>query len=198
RGRRRSRFPCTFTGAGSIDLAIVPGSRATRARSGPMTPTIVRARRADAAYLTRISRAAKRHWGYPESLLRLWRGDLTVTPGFIDRHPVYHAVHRGRVVGFYAISGTGRVRELEHMWVHPTHMGAGVGRALFAHLVQRLHAMGVRRLDVASDPNAEGFYHRIGAGGVATIAASPAGSRPPRLPSALRGSRRSAARQRPR
>ena len=163
-----------------------------------MTPEIVRARRDDAAQLTRISRAAKRHWGYPESLLRLWRRDLTVTPGFIDRHPVYHAVRRGRVVGFYAISGTGRVRELEHMWVHPRHMGAGVGRALFAHLVQRLQVMGVRRLDVASDPNAKGFYRRMGARQVGTIASTPAGRTLPLLRFTLRGSRRSAARRRPR
>ena len=163
-----------------------------------MTTTIVRARSADAAHLTRISRAAKRYWGYPESLLRLWRRDLTVTPGFIDRHPVYHAVHRGQAVGFYAISGTGRVRELEHMWVHPRHMGAGVGRALFAHLVQRLHAMGVRRLDVASDPNAEGFYRRMGARRLGTIASTPAGRTLPRLRFMVRGSRRSNGRQRPR
>jgi GNAT superfamily N-acetyltransferase len=162
-----------------------------------MTPAIVRARRADATQLTRISRAAKRHWGYPERLLRLWRRDLTVTPGFIDRHPVYHALHRGRVVGFYAIGGTGRVRELEHMWVHPRRMGAGVGRALFAHLVKRLRAMEVRRLDVASDPNAEGFYRRMGARRVGTIASTPAGRTLPLLRFTLRGSR-SDARRRPR
>jgi GNAT superfamily N-acetyltransferase len=155
-----------------------------------MTPAIMRARRADAAELTRISRAAKRHWGYPASLLRLWQRELAVTPGFIDRHPVYQAVHRGRVVGFYAISGTGRVRELEHMWVHPSHIGAGVGRALFAHLVRRLHAMAVKRLDVASDPNAERFYRRMGARRVGTVASTPTGRRLPLLRFTLRAGRR--------
>src|SRR5262249_1721254 len=136
--------------------------RSGTARASPMTPAILRARGSDAADLTRISRAAKRYWGYPEKLIRLWQRDLTVTPGFIERHPVYRAVHRGKAVGFYAVYGTGSARELEHMWVHPKYIGAGVGRALFGHLLRRLRTMEVMRLDVASDPNAEGFYRRMG------------------------------------
>ena len=163
-----------------------------------MTPAILRARRADSADLTRISRAAKRHWGYPETLLRLWQRDLTVTPGFIARHPVYCAVHRGKAVGFYAISGTGSARELEHMWVHPRYIGAGVGRALFAHLLRRLRTMKVRRLDVASDPNAEGFYRRMGARRVGVVASTPEGRLLPLLRLTLQASGRSDQRTRAR
>ncbi len=146
-----------------------------------MNAPIRRARRADAAALTRVAHAAKRYWGYPERLLRLWQRDLTVTPGFIDRHPVYCAAHGGEVVGFYAISGTGPVRELEHLWVHPRRIRAGVGRALFAHLVRRLHVMRVTRLDVASDPNAEGFYRRMGARRVGEVPSTPKGRALPLL-----------------
>jgi len=146
-----------------------------------MSIPIRRARRGDADDLTKIARAAKRFWGYPESLLRLWQRDLTVTPGFIDRHPVYCTARHGKVVGFYAISGTGRVRELEHMWVHPRRIGAGVGRALFAHLVRHLQAMRVTRIDVASDPHAEGFYRRMGARRVGTVPSTPQGRTLPLL-----------------
>ena len=163
-----------------------------------MAPAILRARGVDAADLTRISRAAKRYWGYPEKLLRLWQRDLTVTPGFIERHPVYRAVHRGKAVGFYAISGTGDARELEHMWVHPKYIGTGVGRALFGHLLRRLRTMEVRRLDVASDPNAEGFYRRMGARRVGVIPSTPEGRVLPLLRLTLRASRRSDQRQRAR
>ena len=161
-----------------------------------MTPAILRARGSDAAHLTRISRAAKRHWGYPEKLLRLWQRDLTVTPGFIERHPVYRAVYRGKAVGFYAISGTGNARQLEHMWVHPRYIGAGVGRALFAHLLRRLRTMQVRRLDVLSDPNAEGFYRRMGARQVGVVPSTPEGRVLPLLRLTLRGSERNDRRER--
>ena len=163
-----------------------------------MAPAILRARGVDAADLTRISRAAKRYWGYPEKLLRLWQRDLTVTPGFIEHHPVYRAVHRGKAIGFYAISGTGTGRELEHMWVHPKYIGAGVGRALFSHLLRRLRTMEVRRLDVASDPNAEGFYLRMGARRVGVVPSTPEGRVLPLLRLTLRASGRRDQRERAR
>jgi GNAT superfamily N-acetyltransferase len=143
--------------------------------------------------LTRIARAAKRFWRYPAPLIRLWRTDLTVTPGFIARHPVYCAMRGSRAVGFYALSGTGAQRELEHMWVSPRHIGTGVGRALFTHLVERLGALGVTRLRVASDPNAEGFYRAMGGRRIGTVASTPAGRYLPlfvvRIPRARRRKR---------
>lgn len=146
-----------------------------------MEISIRRARRADAGALTRIAHAAKGHWGYPKELLDLWKEDITITPGFIARQPVYCAVRGRQVMGFYAISGTRRVRELEHMWVRPRHIGTGVGRLLFAHLLDRLRAMRVTQLEVASDPNAEGFYRRLGARRIGSIASRPIGRTLPLL-----------------
>src|SRR5262249_56760988 len=142
---------------------------------------IRRARQADSAELTRIAHAAKRFWGYPEDLIRLWMVDLTVTPEFVVDHAVYCAVKRSQVVGFYALSGERTTRDLEHLWVDPKHIGSGVGRALFDHLLGHLRRAGVTRLTIASDPNAEGFYRRVGARRVGTVPSRPAG-RPPDLP----------------
>lgn len=145
------------------------------------TLVIRRARRADSDELTRIAHAAKRFWGYPEKLIRLWKNDLTVTPEVIADTPVYCARRGERVAGFYALSGEGARRELEHMWVDPEHIGSGVGRALFAHLVRHLRRAGVTRLEIASDPNAEGFYRRLGARRVGSVASTPPGRELPLL-----------------
>jgi N-acetylglutamate synthase-like GNAT family acetyltransferase len=136
---------------------------------------IRKARREDCFHLTRIAHDAKRSWGYPEKLIRLWSADLTVTPEFVARHPVYCAVRDSNVVGFYALSGDGATRELEQMWVVPQHMGSGVGRLLFRHLCRHLSAAGVKRLRIASDPNAEGFYRRMGATRIGEEPSRPAG-----------------------
>jgi len=136
---------------------------------------IRRARRSDSTNPTRIAHAAKRHWGYPETLIRLWKAELTLTPELVVRQPVYCAVSASRVVGFYALSDRGATPELEHMWVRPTHMASGVGRSLFSHLLKQLHAMGAVRLRIASDPNAEGFYRRMGARRVGRVPSKPAG-----------------------
>jgi ribosomal protein S18 acetylase RimI-like enzyme len=137
--------------------------------------SIRRARPADAAALTKIARAAKRHWGYPEKLIRLWRADLSVSPEMIAGDPVYCATRNGDIAGFYALSGEGTTREIEHMWVDPRYIGSGIGRKLFAHLRRRLRAMQVTRLEIASDPNAEGFYRRMGARRISRIASTPRG-----------------------
>jgi ribosomal protein S18 acetylase RimI-like enzyme len=72
-------------------------------------------------------------------------------------------------VGFYALVGEGREIELEHLWVLPEHMGTGVGRALFDHAVRRAASLGAEVLGIESDPNAEGFYRRMGATRVGEI-----------------------------
>jgi GNAT superfamily N-acetyltransferase len=136
---------------------------------------IRKARARDCADLTRIAYGAKRFWGYPERLMRLWADTLTITPEFLSGHHVYCAVRGADVVGFYALSFAGATCELEHMWVEPEHMRTGVGRRLFAHLLKRLAASGATRLRIASDPNAEGFYRRMGARRVGREASRPAG-----------------------
>lgn len=136
---------------------------------------IRRASPADAATLTRIAHAAKRHWGYSDSLIELWKADLTVTVEFLNAHPVYAAVHGEQIVGFYALSREDGVFELEHMWVDPAHMGAGIGRRLFDHAVATARGMGGSVLRIASDPNAEGFYSGLGARRAGEVTSTPAG-----------------------
>ena len=144
-------------------------------------PRIDRARAQDAGRLTEIAHAAKRHWGYAEDLMQLWKGDLTVTPAFIDSHPVYCAVVGADVAGFYALSRDGDTFDLEHMWVDPHHMGRGVGARLFAHALSTVRGLGGTRLEITSDPNAEGFYRRMGAQRVGEVASAPAGRTLPLL-----------------
>jgi len=151
-----------------------------------MRTTIRRARPSDARRLTRIAHAAKRHWGYPERWIRAWREDLTVTPEGIANRPVYCAVRNRTVVGFYGLSAAGEPPEIEHLWVDPPHIATGVGRRLFTHLVRRLRSMRATRLRIASDPNAAGFYRRMGARRVGRVPSTPQGRYLPLLAIDLR------------
>ena len=51
----------------------------------------------------------------------------------------------------------------------PEYIGTGVGRVLFDHAVRRAAASGAEVLGLESDPNAEGFYRRMGARRVGEI-----------------------------
>ncbi len=124
---------------------------------------IRRARPDEAEVLTEIAHAAKRHWGYPENWIEHWRADLTITPEFVARNEMYVAVIDEEVVGCCAIVLSDGLAELEHLWIRPQHMGAGVGRALFLHARERAATLEIEVLEISADPNAEGFYERMGA-----------------------------------
>ncbi len=123
---------------------------------------IVPARSDDAARMTAIALAAKRYWGYPESWIESWRDLLTVSPEFIATHEIHVLVREGEIVGFYALGRQPEKMELLHMWVLPEVMGRGVGKALFLHAIERVRASGCSELEIEFDPNAEGFYVRMG------------------------------------
>jgi GNAT superfamily N-acetyltransferase len=130
---------------------------------------IHRAQPGDADALTRIAFAAKAHWGYPERWMERWRDTLTITPEFIRQNEIHVATVEGEQAGFYALVGEGRRIVLEHLWVLPERMGAGVGRALFEHAVRTAASLGAGVVGIEADPNAEGFYRRMGARRVGEI-----------------------------
>ena len=113
--------------------------------------------------LTEIALDAKRHWGYPESWIKHWESDLTISPDFISQHHVYVAETDGEIRGFYALCLTENKAELEHMWVRPAYIGTGIGKELFLDAMERASKMNVSEVELSADPNAEGFYQRMGA-----------------------------------
>lgn len=130
--------------------------------------TIRRAAVEEASVLTTIALEAKRYWGYPEHWIKHWESDLTISPEFIRDNHVYVAEADGEVHGFYAlcVSGDPKLKhkaELEHMWVSPAYIGTGIGKELFLDAMERAAALDVRDVELSADPNAAGFYTRMGA-----------------------------------
>ena len=117
----------------------------------------------DAATLTRIAQDAKRHWGYPEHWLEHWKDDLTISPDYIAGNPVFVAESEAELLGFYALIIRKEKAELDHLWVAPAHIGTGVGKELFLHAMQRAAKENISAVEILSDPNAEGFYQKMGA-----------------------------------
>lgn len=116
-----------------------------------------------AEHLTQIAFAAKRHWGYPERWIETWSPLLTITPEFIERHETYVFWMDEQPAGFCAISKKDERMIVEHLWVLPENMGKGIGAEMFEYLLSRCRELGARVLEIESDPNAQGFYERMGA-----------------------------------
>ncbi len=124
---------------------------------------ISRATADEAATLTSIAHAAKRHWGYPERWIEQWADVLTITPAFIASAEVFTGRIDGRTIGFHALIRDADSLRLDHLWVMPDAIGRGLGRKLFEHAIARAEALGFRRIEIQSDPNAEAFYRHMGA-----------------------------------
>jgi GNAT superfamily N-acetyltransferase len=124
---------------------------------------IVRAKPEDADALSQIAFAAKRHWNYPERWIEAWRDILAMRPEFIAANVAYAAIENGRAVGFYLLTAEEDGLHLDHLWITPDAMRRGIGRALFEHAVEQARNSGFAAIKIEADPNAEGFYQRMGA-----------------------------------
>ena len=140
-------------------------------------PEIVRAKPEDAGALTQIAHAAKRHWGYPENWIAAWQDILTMRPEFIATNVAYLAVENARPIGFYVVTKEADGPHLDHLWILPSSMGRGIGRALFEHAVAEVNRLGFHSMKIEADPNAEAFYKRMGAVRVGTSTSETCGER---------------------
>jgi GNAT superfamily N-acetyltransferase len=128
-----------------------------------MRVNIRRSSAAQSERLTQIAHAAKRYWRYPERWIELWKDVLTITPEYISNNEVFSAEGGGEVLGFYALVKSSDKAILDHLWIDPANIGAGVGKELFNHAVRRATEMRASVMEIESDPNAEGFYKHMGA-----------------------------------
>jgi GNAT superfamily N-acetyltransferase len=124
---------------------------------------IVRAHPSEADALTQIAVAAKGHWGYPARWMERWQSILTVTADSIARNETYVARNTERILGYSSLRLDGDTIHLNDLFVMPSEMGNGIGRALFRHALGRARELGFAFVEIQSDPNAAGFYERMGA-----------------------------------
>lgn len=128
----------------------------------------------DVGILTEISFLAKRHWNYPENYYDLWKDELTITKDYLTRNIVYKAQLGDRIAGFYSIvenktdffTGETFVQKgfwLEHLFLRPDYHKIGLGRRMIEHAKMISKNTGIRQLLIFVDPNARGFYDKMGA-----------------------------------
>ena len=127
-------------------------------------PEHVRPARPDEAEaLTELAVRSKRHWGYEPALLAQFRGALLISPEDILADETW-VLERGdgRVVGFCRVAA-GDPAVLEDLWLDPPAIGQGGGRRLWNVATARARASGASAIELDADPNAVGFYERMGA-----------------------------------
>jgi ribosomal protein S18 acetylase RimI-like enzyme len=124
--------------------------------------SIERASPTQAQQLTQIAFASKAYWDYPERWMELWRPQLSLSPEYIRENESYVALVNEALAGFYTLEEKSGNAWLENLWVLPAYIGKGVGKALFLHAVERSRQRGYQALRLEADPNAVGFYEKMG------------------------------------
>jgi GNAT superfamily N-acetyltransferase len=124
---------------------------------------ILRALPEHADPLTQIAIAAKGYWNYPEKWMQLWIPVLTISPEYISENETWMIVVDNKPVAYYSLEQDLGDLWLDNLWVLPEYMGQGIGRSLFEHALERSRSRGFSNLKIEADPNAQGFYEKMGA-----------------------------------
>lgn len=96
---------------------------------------IVLAESTEIKEINRLIESAKRYWGYSDKLMDIWLPDLLIIPEDL----------------------TSRT-----FWLAPSAMGKGLGRKMFQFIINHLKSVEAIKLVIVTDPNAEGFYQKMG------------------------------------
>jgi len=112
--------------------------------------------------LREIAIEAKAHWGYDRARVEEWALAGDFEPESLRSRLLYVAEADGRPVGWAALIPGGEVAWLEDLWVEPEWIGKGLGRQLFERAADEARLRGARRLEWEAEPNATGFYERMG------------------------------------
>lgn len=140
--------------------------------------TLRPAKATEASMLTELCLRSKAVWGYDAAFMAACRRELAVDAAEIAAGRVQVAVDGGRIIGVAQVSLKGDSAEVEKLFIEPDVLRSGAGCALFDWCVSTARASGAATLWIDSDPDAVGFYRRMGA---TEAGVAPSGSIPGRV-----------------
>ncbi|MBI1213114.1 MAG: GNAT family N-acetyltransferase [Alphaproteobacteria bacterium] len=119
----------------------------------------------EAHALSELCVRSKAHWGYDDAFMAQARPSLTVSTHQIEGGDVWIAEIDGKVAGMVALAKLDEpgLVDLDKLFVEPSRIGSGTGRALMEIAVAQAKARGYTRMAILADPNAAKFYERMGA-----------------------------------
>lgn len=125
--------------------------------------TIRRAEPDEAQNITAMVVRSKAYWGYSDEFMKYAAAVLNVTPHYITTRPTYVLEQDGQLLGMGSLKELSPQEvELDMLFVAPEAIGQGVGRQLVEYVKGIAAASGYHTLFVESDPNAAGFYEKMG------------------------------------
>ena len=116
----------------------------------------------EADILTEVAISAKRYWKYPERWMEIWIPELTFSSEYFEANESWAAEMAGTPIAFYTWQDRNGIAWIENLWVSAEYIGTGVGKQLFHHALELARQRGYKIMQLESDPNARGFYEKMG------------------------------------
>jgi len=106
---------------------------------------------------------SKAVWGYDNDFMEACRNELSFGPHELRSTSIAVAEDHGKTVGLAQVKVVGNKAELLKLFVEPTALRGGIGKALFDWATYTAASMGADHLVIEADPDAAPFYRRMGA-----------------------------------
>lgn len=117
----------------------------------------------DNEILTTITKKSKAYWGYSDEQIQKWDKNLTISQEYIREHGVFKLVENDLVIGYYSyVFEDEKIVKLDNLFILPEHIGKGFGKYLVLDFLNQMKELGIEKVTLESEPNAESFYSKMG------------------------------------
>ena len=121
---------------------------------------------------------SKAVWGYDKEFMDACRRELSFQPRDLELTLIAVVEHDGKPIGVAQVKVVDEEADLLKLFVEPTALRSGTGKALLVWATDVAKKLGATRLMIDSDPDAAPFYRRMGA---YDVGQAPSGSVPGRM-----------------
>lgn len=130
----------------------------------------IRCAKADEAeILSDIALRSEAYWGYDDEYMERFASTYYLTKDYILENPTFVIENDTQIIGFYSILCESGNYSLDYFFIDPKFIGDGYGRKLWNHLLDYCKEANIHSFEIVTSPQAEAFYHKMGAKTVGTV-----------------------------
>lgn len=124
---------------------------------------ILKAETEDSELLTTITKRSKAYWGFSEEILKEWEHLLSISKDYIEKNMVYKLVENENIIGYYSYFPIDeKTIKLDNLFILPEFIGKGFGKTLMNDFLEKANRLGIKKITLDAEPNAENFYKNFG------------------------------------
>ncbi len=163
--RIRKTITCVIALGLAVSFNLISSNELRRAylKKDHQTLSIRKANDPDISAINQVLRLSKGYWGYDEIFMDAFMEQFALNEKYLQDNTVYVMQKNEDIVGFFSfVFHEDDSLELDLFFISPEYIGKGYGRQLWKSCCSIACELGVEAFILWADPNAEGFYTKMG------------------------------------